>query len=159
MTTTTAGIDVRLADAEDAFAVAALILRWDLAEGAPMRPGFIDEFADAWLADRASRPTWLAVQANGDPVGVVIASLVRKLPSLRRPATAWLHLASVYVAPELRGQGIGARLLESVVDWCPQHGVTRLQLNSADAATEFYRRAGFGAPAARFMQLHLASER
>nr|WP_289232862.1 hypothetical protein [Barrientosiimonas endolithica] len=97
-------IQVRQAERDDALGVAALVLAMDREDGADARPGFLTEYADAWLLDVDRRPTWLAEESDGNPVGLVQTAMVRKLPSLRRPTTAWMHVALVFVRPTHRGE-------------------------------------------------------
>lgn len=150
--------DVRIerATAEDALVLAGMTLRWDLESGAPNRKGFLDEFATAWLTQGDARPAWIARRASGDPVGFVLGILATSLPSLRRPTGGWLHISGFYVVPELRGHGLGERLMREVVAWAEGHGLYRLQLNATDQARAFYRRAGFGSPQDTLMQLVLS---
>lgn len=146
------GIRIERAVTEDAFVLAAMTLRWDLEGGAPKRAGFLDEFAEAWIAQGAARPAWLAKRADGDPVGFAIGILATSLPSLRRPTGGWLHLSSLYVVPELRGSGLGERMLRQVIDWASHNDLYRVQLNATDRARPLYRRVGFGAPQDTLMQ-------
>ncbi|WP_446663828.1 N-acetyltransferase family protein [Flexivirga sp. B27] len=150
------GIRIERAAPDDAFVLAAMTLRWDLEGGSPRRDGFIDEFAEAWLAQGSARPAWLAKRADGDPVGFVIGVLATSLPSLRRPAGGWLHLSSFYVVPELRGHGLGRLMMREVLAWATECGLHRLQLNATDDARAFYRSAGFGGPQDTLMQLVLS---
>jgi [ribosomal protein S18]-alanine N-acetyltransferase len=56
------------------------------------------------------------------------------------------ELANIAVRPELRGRGLGARLLDEVVAACRRRGVTKLYLevrDSNDAALRLYERFGF----------------
>lgn len=146
------GIRIERATPEDAFVLAAMTLRWDLEGGAPRRDGFIDEFAEAWLSQGSARPAWLARRADGDPVGFAIGILATSLPSLRRPTGGWVHLSSMYVAPDLRGRGLGERLLRHIIDWAAESGLYRLQLNATDQARSLYRRVGFTGPQDTLMQ-------
>lgn len=146
------GVCIERATDEDAFVLAAMTLRWDLESGAPRRGGFIDEFAEAWLAQGVARPAWLARRADGDPVGFALGILATSLPSLRRPTGGWLHLSSLYVVPELRGGGLGEQLLRQVLDWAAENHLYRVQLNATDRARSLYRKAGFGAPQDTLMQ-------
>ncbi|XVX18654.1 N-acetyltransferase family protein [Actinomycetota bacterium] len=148
-------IIVREATREDAFAVAALHLQDDVACGARPRPGFLDEFAAAWLAAHDSRTSWLAEQADGRPVGVATVARIRKLPSLRRPAHEWWHLSLLYVTPDCRGLGLGERLLTGVVEGARSAGVPRIQLNAVTEARTLYERMGFGPPADGLMELRM----
>ena len=142
---------VRLAEPRDAFAVAALNLQHDRESGATVEPGFLDRYADAWLADRA-RVTFLAEADDGRPVGMVTAAVVTKLPSARRPATRWLHVSLLFVTADVRGAGLGARLMGALHDWAAENDVDRMQLNAVPEARSLYERAGFGAPDPRLME-------
>lgn len=146
---------VDLAQPVDAFAVASLHLKWDLESGAPARPGFIDEYADAWLASRDQHPTWLAKQPDGRPVGVAVATVITKLPSLRQPRNLWMHVGSVYVIPELRGDGVGTQIMTAVMTWAREHDVERLQLNATEEGVALYEKFGFERPDERFLQARL----
>lgn len=142
---------IEFAQRDDAFVLGALNLRADLEGGADHRDGFIQEFADAWLRDYDNTPTWLAFADHGAALGYVQASLIRKLPSLRRPATSWMHVKGVFVVPDARGEGVAGQMLNEMFRWGAQHGVERYQLNAEDKARTLYERAGFTAPDHRLM--------
>lgn len=148
--------DVRVRDAvpTDAFSVGALHIQDERERGATPPPGFLDRFADAWLRDR-NRRTWLAEDPSGRPLGVIHGTRVQKLPSAHRPADAWFHVSLLFVTPDVRGQGVGARLLAALVDWARTDAVTRIQLNAVPEARTLYERAGFGPPSDRLMELRL----
>lgn len=142
---------IRLAEPRDAFAVAALTMQDDRECGAPIEEGFLDRFADAWLADRA-RVTFLAEAPDGRPLGVVTAAVVTTLPSSRRPVSSWLHVSLLFVTQDARGQGLGRRLLEALREWGADHDVSRMQLNAATEARSLYVRAGFREPSSELME-------
>ncbi|GIL34352.1 hypothetical protein PDTK01_04290 [Phycicoccus sp. DTK01] len=148
--------DVRVREAlpTDAFSVAALHIQDEREQGYALPPGFLDSFADAWLADRARR-TWLAEDGSGRPLGLVHGTRVQKLPSARRPADAWFHVSLLFVTPDARGAGVGERLLRTLVAWAVTDRVTRIQLNAVPEARGLYERVGFGAPSERLMELRL----
>ena len=52
-----AEVTIRRAGAGDALIVAALHLQCARQAGMPAEPGYLDRFADAWLAERPDRPT------------------------------------------------------------------------------------------------------
>ncbi len=52
-------------------------------------------------------------------------------------------LRLIAVAPEWRGAGLGARLLDLAEDYARPRGATRLCVNARDAAVGFYARSGF----------------
>ena len=145
---------VRSAEPRDAFAVAALHLQAEREWGQRIPPGFLDTLADAWLRDRA-RQTWLAEDARHNPLGTVHGTLVRKLPSPRRRTDAWMHVSFLFVTPEARGRGLGERLLRTLLGWCSEQGVDRVELGAVEEARSLYERVGFGPPGAGLMELRL----
>lgn len=147
---------IRLAEPRDAFAVAALTMQDDRECGATVEQGFIDRYADAWLADR-HRVTFLAEGTDGRPLGMITAAVVTKLPSSRRPDDRWLHVSLLFVTQDARGVGLGARMLATLKDWGRAHAVTRMQLKADPRARSLYERAGFTTAAAELMEWHAKS--
>lgn len=149
------GVTVREGVPTDAFAVAALHLQAEREWGQVVPPRFLDTFADAWLRDRARR-TFLAEDDRRTPLGAVHGTVVRKLPSPRRPTDAWLHVSFLFVTPGARGHGVGEALLRTLLAWCAEHDVVRVQLNAVDAARTLYERVGFRLPSEGLMELRLS---
>lgn len=101
-----------------------------------------------WQAegDRESRwRSWLdrpdtyqvVAEQDSEPVGMAAAKPV--------DAEAY-ELISMWVSPQVRGRGVGARLVAAVEDWVRGQGAASLRLAVArgnDAAVGFYRRQGF----------------
>lgn len=52
-------------------------------------------------------------------------------------------IGRVAVMPEWRGRGIGARMVEILMERAQQKGLGRVHLNAQVAAIDFYRRLGF----------------
>jgi GNAT superfamily N-acetyltransferase len=95
---------------------------------------------DDWSRQLLELPTFVAV-SNGLDVGMV--RCVRHKSSM---TTA--HLISMWVAPEMRRQGVGAALVDAVIEWARSNGVSRLLLAVADrnrSAIALYARKGFAA--------------
>ncbi|KRE41529.1 GNAT family N-acetyltransferase [Knoellia sp. Soil729] len=145
------GTVIRLAEPRDALACAALTIQDDRECGASIEPGFLDRYAQAWLADQ-DRVTFVAVAADGRPLGLVTAAVVTKLPSSRRPRSRWLHVSLLFVTPDARGAGLGTQLIEALRQWAAAHDVSRIQLHAAPQARGLYERAGFTAPSAGLME-------
>lgn len=60
--------------------------------------------------------------------------------------SASAHLVSMWVAPAYRRLGIGARLVNAIVDWASAAGARTLRLivtSNNDGAIEFYQSLGF----------------
>ena len=93
---------------------------------------------DSWSAQLREIPTFVAV-VEGEDVGIV-----RGARDDSRADAAWL--ISMWVAPEVRGQGVGEALIDAVVEWARATGARRLLLDVGDhnrPATALYARKGF----------------
>jgi GNAT superfamily N-acetyltransferase len=125
-------VTIRRAGVDDAFVVAALHLQLARERAMPPEPGFLDRFVDAWLSERAGRPTWFA-EYRDEHAGVLEARRVRSLPWPGRPDSSWLHLGVLFVTPAQRGRGVGRALMEGMLDWArgTDVGIIRLEVPHA----------------------------
>lgn len=120
----------------------------------------------AWDADAETRSAGnesasFVVESDRGVVGLVGAHR-----SGEEPAT--VELVSMWVAPDARGQGLGGRLVEEVVEWAREGGARRVVLwvtRGNRPAIALYERAGFvatdpavGAAHACHGQLRMARE-
>ena len=113
-----------LADAPDAFG--------STHDEAAARP------LESWAAQLQEIPTFVAV-VDGEDVG-----LVRGARDDSQADAAWL--ISMWVAPEVRGQGLGEALIDAVVEWARAGGARRVLLDVGDhnhPAIALYARMGF----------------
>jgi len=88
------------------------------------------------------RGSFLLARREGRAVGVAYLSLVWAIEHGGR--SAWLE--ELYVVPELRGRGLGARLLDAVLVHARELGCAAVDLEveaSHARAAALYRRAGF----------------
>jgi predicted GNAT family N-acyltransferase len=72
------------------------------------------------------------------------------------------HIGRMAVRRESRGSGIGARLLEALVERARARGMRRVALNAQTHAAPFYARFGFTVAGQEFMEAgipHVAMER
>jgi molybdopterin-guanine dinucleotide biosynthesis protein A/N-acetylglutamate synthase-like GNAT family acetyltransferase len=79
---------------------------------------------------------WVAIVAD-DVAGSV---------ALRRAARREVELKRMYLRPELRGRGVGRRLLQMVLLWAREHGIERITLDTTEAmvaARRLYESHGF----------------
>jgi GNAT superfamily N-acetyltransferase len=100
--------------------------------------------ADAWDADATARSSGnesasFVAEAERGVVGLVGAHRNRDEP-------ATVELVSMWVAPGSRGHGLGARLVELVIEWAREGGAQRVALwvvRGNRPAIALYERAGF----------------
>lgn len=147
--------NVRPATPDDADELARL--RWDfrIEHGTPATRAFgefLEEFrsfAREVLADGAAWRAWVA-EDDGRLVGCVWLQLVEKVPHpgrgrWERPIA---YVTNVYVEPELRDAGLGARLLDAAMTFAREHPMSEAVVWPTPRSVSFYRRAGFGTEAA-----------
>lgn len=90
------------------------------------------------LNNEETAALWVAEQ-DGHAVGMCTAQIV--ISTSEGGRVAWVE--DVVVRHDLRGSGIGHRLLDAVSTWAMRHGISRLQLladTENAAALNFYRR-------------------
>lgn len=98
----------------------------------------------AWrlnLGAASSRDLPLLAQLAGEPAGLAWAKEDATDP-------ARVNLFQVWVAPEARGHGLAAALLDAALAWARATGARTMQLGVVcgnDAARRLYERAGFRA--------------
>lgn len=95
-----------------------------------------------WLKGHspAKYPLWVC-EHNGEIVGWVALR-----PFYGRPAYHSTAEISVYLAPEMQGQGLGGRLVGAMIDACPALGVKSLLafvFGHNEASLKVFERTGF----------------
>ena len=121
---------------------AATLARWHHAQWGDLYTDWTLEVATDELTDHATRramPTTL-VALRGDQLLGSVSLVLEDAPELRDQGDAWL--ASLYVLPEARGQGLGERLVKSLVAFAAEQKVERLWLFTPEHAS-FYARLGW----------------
>lgn len=104
------------------------------------------------IAATAATDYPLVAERDGQVVGLVWGKTDATDPGLA-------HLYQMWVAPEARGQGVGAALIEAALGWARGNGVRVVELAVSEgnrAATRLYERAGFVATGT-FEALHAGS--
>ena len=97
-----------------------------------------DRPLEVWSKKLSGLATFVAVVGNSD------VGLVRGTPDGKAGDTAWL--ISMWVAPEVRGRGVGAALIDAVVEWARSEEFVKLLLDVGDdnvSAIALYTRKGF----------------
>ncbi len=107
-----------------------------------------ERFGDfaAWALARDDWRGWVAEGHDG-VVGNAWLQTVPRVPAPgRRDPSPIGYLTNMYVAADLRGTGLGRRLLDTVLDHCRAEGYELVLTFPADAVYGFYERAGFARP-------------
>src|SRR5262245_8849208 len=111
-------IVVRRAGAVDAPALARLRWRWRVEErgehGDVDRQSFVDYFT-AWTMDHAGRHLPFLAEVDGQVAGMAWLALSDRVPSPQALDRRAGDIQSVYILPELRGFGAGARLIGAIL--------------------------------------------
>lgn len=105
-----------------------------------LRPGISLDDVTAALRDRQQRAMPLTYVAMLDEQCIGTVSLVANDLKARQDLTPWL--ASLYVRPDLRGQGVARRLIDHVIEVAAALGFQMLYLRT-ETAGAYYVRLGW----------------
>jgi RimJ/RimL family protein N-acetyltransferase len=103
--------------------------------------------ASTAFADERHRPEHMLVAERHGPEGPEIVGWVRLLQPIPLPSNAHIRaIMGLVVAPELRGHGLGRRLVEAALDRAREQGAHRVTLRvlgGNTVAMALYEKAGF----------------
>jgi [ribosomal protein S18]-alanine N-acetyltransferase len=108
-----------------------------------MAIGFDAEFGEAWSANQVAESLLLAssfARQATDAAGRIVGF------TLSRAAASEVELLLIAVEPRVRGQGIGRRLIDTVIGDAAQRGASEVFLEVREnnvAAQQLYLSAGF----------------
>ena len=143
---------IRAATPDDADELARLRWTFRVEHGTPADRSF-DEFLDEFrgfargvLADDQPWRAWVVAEDGDRLVGCLWLQLVEKVPhpSRRRWERPIGYVTNVYVEPDLRNEGLGARLMDEALAFARDRGVAEVVVWPSARSVSFYRRAGFG---------------
>ena len=80
-------------------------------------------------------------------LGHVCVQLFEKMPNPVDEPEAHAYLTNFYVVPQLRGRGLGRKLLNKALSWCHAHGADAVILWATSESKSLYRRCGLREPA------------
>ncbi len=76
-------------------------------------------------------------------LGHVCVQLFEKMPNPVNEPEAHAYLTNFYVLPEMRGRGLGRKLLNKALSWCRAHGADAVILWATAESKSLYRRSDF----------------
>ena len=132
--------------------LAPILARWHGDEWEDLRPHWGYQAALDELRSHTNRDAipFTLVALDGDLVLGSVSLIVEDLPGWEH-LTPWL--ASVFVAPDARGRGVGTAMVEYAAQFASRLGITRLHLFTG-GQEDFYRRLGWTALAASRLRDH-----
>jgi GNAT superfamily N-acetyltransferase len=138
-------LNVRVAGNADAPILVALRRAWNEEDaGGRVDDDDFEARFTAWLASEGDTRTYFLVELDGEPVGMANVKRYARMPVVGRDAAGhWGYIGNVYVRPEHRDAGVGAALMDAVIEWCAANGYERLRLSPSERARPFYTRLGF----------------
>jgi GNAT superfamily N-acetyltransferase len=139
-----AGETIRLARRNDLDAIVALLTDDDIARsrGNALAPSERVSTAFDDIQRDANNELWIT-ERHSEPVAVLQLTFI---PGLSRGGMRRAQVEAVRVRRDLRGQGVGARLMQYVIERAREQGCGLLQLTSdlrRRDAHRFYQRLGF----------------
>jgi GNAT superfamily N-acetyltransferase len=79
-------------------------------------------------------------------LGHVCVQLIEKIPNPVNEPELHAYLTNFYVIPEMRGQGLGKKLLNKALSWCRTRETDAVILWATLASRSLYRRCGLVEP-------------
>jgi len=132
------------ADADDIPNLARLL--WLDSRGEKPAQRSVDAFAAelaSWWTSHQEHVAFVARLVGPEIVGMAWVALVPRVPRPGATSRLSADVQSVFVVPELRGQGIGSALVEAASEYATRLGSLRVTVHSGRRAVPVYERLGF----------------
>jgi GNAT superfamily N-acetyltransferase len=123
-------------------------LRWDSRseeQAGHSQAEFLRE-CEAWLGQALASGQWVVAVAESEPnrlSGCMFLQFVAKVPAPGSTSRAWGYVTNSYVESGQRGQGVGQKLLQLLIEEGRERQLEFLIVWPSRAAVPFYERAGF----------------
>lgn len=101
---------------------------------------------EAFSADSRAWHCWV-IDDGKQLLGHVCVQLFEKMPNPVNEAETHAYLTNLYVVPEIRGRGLGRKLLNKALSLCRAKGVDAVILWATAESKSLYRRYGLVEPA------------
>jgi len=99
----------------------------------------------AFGADSSAWRCWV-IDDGGQLLGHVCVQVFEKMPNPVNEPEAHAYVTNFYVVPEMRGRGLGRKLLNKALSWCRAQGVDAVILWATAESRPLYRRCGLVEP-------------
>ena len=76
-------------------------------------------------------------------IGCATICYITIMPTFSHPTGKRAHLMNVYTAKEFRGQGIGKKMVDLLIDDAWNKGATEISLDATEAGRPLYKKCGF----------------
>jgi len=109
----------------------------------PISSGFEEKIIRTHMNETESNIIFIAVDKNDNVVGMILGEKLYK-PWLEKSHVG--HVSNFIVSGEVRGQGIGKKLMDAFVKECKKSGLYEIDLgvyNQNKTAYDFYIKYGF----------------
>ena len=100
----------------------------------------------AFGADSRAWRCWV-IDDGKQLLGHVCVQLFEKMPNPVNEPEAHAYLTNFYVVPEMRGRGLGMKLLNKALSWCRARDADAVILWATAESKSLYRRCGLREPA------------
>src|SRR5262249_1299244 len=138
---------IRMATSDDWKVLAEMRYRFRAEVGSPTetKSRFVRR-CTSWMkkafgGDSSSWRCWV-MHDGKQLLGHVCVQLFEKMPNPVNEPEAHAYLTNFYVVPELRGRGLGRKLLNKALSWCRAKGVDAVILWATAESKSLYRQCG-----------------
>ena len=100
----------------------------------------------AFGADSSVWRCWV-IDDGKQLLGHVCVQLFEKMPNPVNEPETHAYLTNFYVVPEMRGRGLGGKLLNNALSWCRAQGADAVILWATAESKSLYRQCGLLEPA------------
>ena len=142
---------IRVATSADWRALAEMRYRFRTEVGSPTetKSRFVRR-CTSWIkksfgADSSAWHCWV-IDDGKQLLGHVCVQLFEKIPNPVNEPEAHAYLTNFYVVPEMRGRGLGRKLLNNALSWCRAQSVDAVILWATAESRPLYRRCGLVEP-------------
>ena len=142
---------IRVATSADWRALAEMRYRFRTEVGSPTetKSRFVRR-CTSWMkkacsADSNAWRCWV-IDDGKQLLGHVCVQLFEKMPNPVNEPEAHAYLTNFYVVPEMRGGGLGRKLLKKALSWCRAQDADAVILWSTPRSKSLYRRCGLVEP-------------